>query len=238
MAVSTNISKNFPLAQVYPHPELDLRDRSDLSSENMRFRSVTISYLQSLSAERRRIIRLYSGHFPFVACELLGGGFRTMTLLRDPVDRTISLLRQFQRHESISAAGQQTSSPPLEEIYERADVYEPLVHNHQTKIFSMTAADDPKGYMQAIDTDEDRLALARRNLETVDVLGLTERHADFVDDLVAEFGWSLKRDVWANVAPDDGPAVDDSFRRKIESDNAIDVEFYDYARQLVAVRRD
>jgi hypothetical protein len=102
----------------------------------------------------------------------------------------------------------------------------------------MTVADDPKGYMQAIDVDEARLSLARRNLEAIDVVGLTERHAEFVDDLIAHFGWRLKRDVRANEAPDDSPAVSETFRRRIEADNAIDVEFYDYAKQLVAARRN
>ena len=222
--------------EVYPHPRLDV---GDFSSENVRFRAVTIRYLSSLPEERTGRIRWYAGHFPYVACELLGGGFRTMTLLRDPIDRTISLLRQLQRHEASSGAGNHSGAQDaLEEIYELPHVYEPLVHNHQTKIFSMTVADDPKGYMQAIDVDEARLALARRNLETVDVVGLTERHADFVDDLVRRFGWKLKREVRANAAPEDSPEVSKSFRRRIAADNSIDIEFYDYARQLVAARRD
>jgi hypothetical protein len=236
MALSTNLSQNFAVDEVYPHPELDL---NDFSSNNVRFRAVTISYLRSLPEERQRTIRLYAGHFPFVVCELLGGGFHTMTLLRDPVDRTVSLLRQLQRFDASNATGESASSvADLEEIYERADVYEPLVHNHQTKIFSMTVDDDPRGYMQSIDVDEARLGSARRNLESVDVLGLTERHADFVDDLVAKFGWRLKRDVRVNAAPDDSPEISDTFRRRIEADNAIDIEFYGYATQLVAARRN
>jgi hypothetical protein len=57
-----------------------------------------------LPEERRETIRLYAGHLPFVTCELLGDGFRMMTLLRDPIDRTVSLLRQVQRFEA-SATG-------------------------------------------------------------------------------------------------------------------------------------
>jgi hypothetical protein len=235
-ALSINVSKNFRVDEVYPHPDLDL---GDFSSGNVRLRAVRVGYLLSLPEERRRTIRLYAGHFPFVACELLGGGFRTMTLLRDPVDRTISLLRHLQRAEATSATIESSTSPiRLEEIYERADVYEPLVHNHQTKIFSMTVGDDPTGYMHTIHVDEARLSLARRNLEAVDAVGLTERHAEFVDDLAAQFGWHLKREVRANAAPDNSPEVSESFRRRIEADNAIDIEFYDYAKQLVAARRN
>ncbi len=234
-ALVTNVSKNFTVDEVYPHPVLDL---ADFSSDNVRFRAVTIDYLCSLSEERRKAIRLYATHFPFIACELLGGGFRTMTILRDPVDRTVSLLRQFQRHDASTPGNDHAGDIALEEIYEQPHVYEPLVHNHQTKIFSMTVADHPKGYMQTIDVDAARLADAKRNLETVDVVGLTERHADFVADVAERFGWRLKREVRANAAPGESPEVGESFRRKIASDNAIDIEFYEFARHLVAARRN
>jgi hypothetical protein len=235
-ALATNVSTNFAADEVYPHRALDL---SDHSSDNIPLRVLTIDYLRSLPADRRARIRLYATHFPFVACEMLGGGFHTMTMLREPVDRTTSLLRQFQRYETSADAGDgRTDAPRLEEIYERSHVFEPLVHNHQTKIFSMTVADDPKGYMQTIDVDEARLALAKRNLASVDVVGLTEQHADFVNEVAERFGWSLKREVRANSAPDDSPEVSGSFRRRIAADNAIDIEFYEYATQLVASRRN
>ena len=49
----------------------------------------------------------------------------------------------------------------LEEYYEQPDVFERLVHNHQTKIFSMTLDDDPTGYLQVIDVDAERLERAK-----------------------------------------------------------------------------
>src|SRR5262249_20445672 len=118
MGLTTNVARNFTVDEVYPHPVLDL---SDFSEDNIRFRSVTIDYLRSLPEQRRDTIRFYAMHVPFVACELLGGGFRTMTILRDPVGRTVSLLRQLQRYES-SMMGNEIA---LEEIYERPNVYEP-----------------------------------------------------------------------------------------------------------------
>ena len=83
-----------------------------------------------------------------------------MTILRDPVDRTISLLRQLQRYETaIGTEGRGAETPELEEIYEWPHVFEPLVHNHQAKMFSMTLEDEPTGYMQTIDVDDARLDL-------------------------------------------------------------------------------
>lgn len=234
-ALTTNVAKNFTVDEVYPHPVLDL---ADFGSDNVRFRITTIDYLRSLPEERRETIRLYAHHFPFVACELLGGGFHTMTILRDPVDRTVSLLRQFQRAETSMTCEDLSGEIALEEIYERPNVYEPFVHNHQTKIFSMTVADHPMGYLQTIDVDTARLAVAKRNLEAVDVVGLTERHADFVEALAERFGWRLKREARGNAAPGGPPEVARSFRRRIAADNAIDMQFYEFARQLVDARRN
>jgi len=234
-ALTTNVAKNFTVDEVYPHPVLEL---ADIGPEDNPFRVITIDYLRSLPEERRETIRLYAHHFPFVACELLGGGFRTMTILRDPVDRIVSLLRQIQRDESSMRGKDRSGEIALEEIYERPNVYEQLVHNHQTKLFSMTVADHPKGYLQTIEIDTARLALAKRNLEAVDVVGLTEHHADFVNALAERFGWRLKREARANAAPGGPPEIAKSFRQRIAAENAIDIQFYEFARHLVDARRN
>ena len=102
------------------------------------------------------------------------------------------------------------------------------MHNHQTKLFSITIADNPRGYMQNDRRQTRReLLLAQQNLASVDVVGLTEQHADFVEELASRFGWRLKRGVRANAAPDDSPEISESFRRRIAADNAIDIEFYE-----------
>ena len=231
-----HIAQNVLGDELYPHPELDIHDGG---ASAINFRHFTLKYLCQLPADRRARIRVYVGHFPFVACELLGGPFRTMTLLRDPVARTISQLRQFQRAAPWSDGTWQSpwEARPLEEVYDDPAVFEPLVHNHQTKIFSMTVADEPTGYMQVIDVDAGRLALATENLAKVDVVGLTERYDDFLHSVEAEWGWRLPPSRKANVTPsDDGPPVSESFRRRIEVDNAIDMELYERARSLVAKR--
>lgn len=235
MSLSSGVAKNFAVDEVYPHPELDL---GDFSEGSVRFRAITIDYLLGLPAERRDRIRYYAGHFPYVTCELLGGDFATLTILRDPVDRTVSLLRQFQRYAESKRNGDPQSTEPtsFEAIYEQPHVYEPLVLNHQTKIFSMTREDSPRGYMQTMAIDDERLALAKRNLEAVDVVGLTERHGEFIDHLAHRFGWQLKRDRRVNAAPSDSPALSRSLRRRIEADNAIDMEFYAFAKELVDAR--
>jgi hypothetical protein len=179
------------------------------------------------------------GHFPFVVCEVLGGGFDTVTLLRDPIDRTVSLLRQLQRGPLVGPPDEAHAlgALSLEQVYEQPEVFERLVHNHQTKIFSMTLDDEPQGYLQLIDVDASRLAVAKANLATIDVVGLTERYDDFLGTVAERFGWRVKRDARLNASPgDDGPPVSTWLRRRIAEDNAIDVELYEHARELVAAR--
>jgi hypothetical protein len=226
MALYLNVARNFAPEEVYPNRELDL-----LGDEPGTFRLAPfrIGNLNALSAERRQTIRLYVGHFPLVACDVLGGEFRVITILRDPITRTISLLRQLSRTSD-------GSRPSLDEIYDRPQVYESLLHNHQTKIFSMTLEDDPKGYMQPITVDAHRLELAKANLATVEVVGLTEHYDRFVDDLSSRFGWELKRSARGNEAPAGSERVTTALRRRITEDNAIDIEFYEYARELVDSR--
>jgi hypothetical protein len=209
----------------YDGSDLDLRQH------------LSIAYLLSLPAERRRRIRLYTGHWPYVAGELLGDDLFAFTMLRDPVERTISLLRQHRaslRANDVPGAADLT----LEAVYEDPMFFEPFVHNHQTRIFSMTREDEPRGYLHVIDVDDRRLELAKRNLARIDVVGLTEEYPSFVAELSRRSGLAIEVGRNSNVTrADQKDPVGESFRRRIAADNRFDVELYEHARELVARRR-
>jgi hypothetical protein len=232
--------ENLELDQMYPYGKLDIRYEGDQVDVR---HHLQISRLLSLPEERRRRVRVYSGHYPYVASELLGDDFVTITILRDPVDRTISLLRQFRRKDPWADPNLRYPAPmeglTLEDVYEHPVVYEPLVHNHQTKIFSMTADDPLETYMDALPIDEARLAIAKENLAKVDVIGFTESYNDMLDELVARTGWRVLRQLRKNVTPpEDVQPVSDSLRRHIAEDNPFDMELYDFALNLVEQRRN
>jgi len=237
-----NLRQNFGPGEVYP-ADVDKQEPGDLLPY------VSIAHLQGLAPERRRQIRMYTGHFPFVACEMLGIELRTLTLLRDPVERSVSVLKHFKRHfpryEPLA----------LEALYDDPFLFENFVHNHQTKLFSIAAEDHPETFVSTLThaanrerhlggrdpagrttivADDARLAIAKANLGKVDLVGVNERYPDFVAKLRARFGWwSQGVDTSARVNEADAAlTADASLRRRIADDNTYDAELYELAREL------
>ena len=156
----------------------------------------------------------------------------TLTVLREPVARTISILKQFKRREPRFA------DLPLEAVYEDRPIFRFFVENHQTKVFALAPEDNEVAINCGMDIDDARYARARANLERVDVVGLTESYADFVERVRDRFGWwprGVDLNQRENVSPEDWD-VDAAFRARIAADNRYDLQLYEDARSL-ALRR-
>ncbi len=214
-----HVYENFGSGEVYPVPNVDDMDRAWL-----------VEYVLSLPAERRTAFRAYTGHFPFVVTELLPDDLTTLTIIRDPVARTISYLKHCKRyhdhHRELS----------LEQIYQDEFHFECFIHNHQTKIFSMTTGDKLESYMDIVSVDDKRLEVAKANLEKVDVLGLNEHYPQFLEELQDRFGWSFGRTRNRRVSKEKWEASP-QLRQRIAADNAADMAFYAHAQQLYEQRR-
>jgi hypothetical protein len=214
------------------------------------FSLFSIQNLLNLPPERTSHIQAYMGHFPYTVTELLTGDFITLTLLRDPVERTISYLKHCKRFHK------EYRNLSLQEIYEDPVCYPRFIHDYQTRIFSMTPQDVPKRLtglaavwlmsphrpdllpaywdidtsFNRIEVDEKRLARAKENLAKVDVLGLTEQFDAFLKIMRKRFNWRITSQPKMLASPN--MDVSYALRRRIAEENPMDLAFYEYAQQL------
>jgi hypothetical protein len=204
------------------------------------FHYASLARRRDLTPERRAQVRAYAGHYPYFAVGLTPADV-TVTVLREPVARAVSLLRQVQRQDP---PGSQRS---LEEIYDTDPARWTSVQDFQVRQFALEPADlaaaseaieafYPGGGADALDRpttvyleiDGPRLAVAKERLAAVDVVGFQERSDELLDRLAAEYGWRFADRVRLRVAGDVEPAPPTLLRR-IEGDNAADVELYRWA---------
>jgi len=249
------LQRQFRPEELYPSEGFDWTSVTDIGAYSL------IPRLRDLPGRRISAIRVYAGHYPFFVHELLGDDLVTLTLLRDPVDRTVSLLKHLKRVDS--RIHPEHGDRPIEAIYDDELFFKVFIENAQAKVFALTPHDDLRHafplaetleYFRALERGDDvdrpdvtstvgidrqRLDLAQANLARVDVLGLTEDYDGFVDELRARFAW------WPNARPaaranvnEDRSNAPASLRHRIAADNAYDIAFYEYARQLVADRSE
>ena len=130
--------RNFAPDEVYPDVALDRRTPTDAEPY------ASLTALEQLSPERRAAIRVYTGHFPLVAREQMGSDVVSLTLLRDPVDRAVSVLKHFKRlwpryHEL-----------ELDAVYDDELVFRHFVEHYQTRMFALTEADHTRSFASAV----------------------------------------------------------------------------------------
>jgi hypothetical protein len=189
---------------------------------------ISVEHLLARWRARGHEIRFVSGHFPLCTAELLGGGFKTLTVLREPVERTLSYLRH---HRKVTPADRET---PLEAIYDDSFRFHGLVHNHMVKMFSLTPEEMTAGVLTRTDFTRERLERAKERLATIDVVGLQENFDQFCRELTRRFGWSV--DGLPRVNYTEPCEVSDTFRARIVEDNAMDVELYRFAERICKER--
>jgi hypothetical protein len=100
----------------------------------------SLSALMDLPVAVRTRLSLVAGHHPYALRSVLDGWSETepwsvITLLRDPVARTLSHLGQLQRGQP---EGDRMS---LEAIYDEPWYLDRFLRDHQTRVFSMTMAE-------------------------------------------------------------------------------------------------
>jgi hypothetical protein len=122
----------------------------------------------------------------------------------------------------------------MEQVYDDELRFHGLIHNHMTKMLSLTAEEMADGVLTRVEFSPERLEWAKERLAGVDVVGLQEEFDAFCAELSQRFGWSLDD----RLSPRQHPPLElePGFRDRILEDNADDLELYDFGRRLVAER--
>ena len=171
-----HIRSNFKRFQVYPFKQVDL----NVQDANYSTRVPDVA----ADKGRRRRIQVFTGHFPFVAVELLGMELTTITILRDPVERTLSYLRHCKRyHEPAPRAGARGDL--------RGPVLLPLLHQEPPgEAVRAHARGPPASRTWTCSTSTPRGSSSRRRTSSASTS--SGCRSDF-DELLAEleqrFGW-------------------------------------------------
>ncbi len=209
----------FPPEDVYPGKE----------DTGKRGGTIDVDHLMGRWAEVGDRTRLVAGHFPLCTTELMGGGFRVFTVLREPVERTLSFLRHQKKLDPWAA------ERTLEEIYSDPFRLHGFVHNHMVKMLAISREEMTHGALTLTFFEEEHLERAQQALEhRVEVFGFQHDMAEFHRRLEAAFGWSLPEPEVTNTTKP--LEVDDAFRQRIAEDNALDVRLYRFAQELEARR--
>jgi len=209
--------------QIYPNAS----DGSD-----PRISVISVSHLQERWAARGEQIRLLTGHFPVRTVELLGVPFVTMTILRQPVERTLSFLR----HQAERRQRGATEDTPLVEIYEDRFRFAHMIQNHMVRALSLSPEEmlEHDGVLTPVPYTRERLERAKEALASLDLFGLQDRLETFCDELAGCYGLDVGRPLRSNTTEPAG--VSDGLADRIAEDNALDMELYDYACSLYLER--
>lgn len=159
---------------------------------------------------------LIHGHFLFseAAWQHFGNRYRYVTILRDPVERTISNYRMDLRTGTFSG--------DFDAFLDSAEGRRKALH--KLRYFSGIATVEPGREAEA-------MVLARRNMERFSLIGFLDDLRGFADDFAALFGvrpWIAHY----NRAEARPFTISDDQRARLTSLCAADIELYEHARRI------
>lgn len=209
------LRNHFLEAEIYP-----------TNDERSIYTSFSVDLLVERFEERREKIQVVTGHFPLAAADRLGEDFTVFTVLRDPVERTLSFLRQQQAQDPSYHDAE------LDDVYDEPYRRGWLLTNHMVRMLGQNLEELLESEMAP---DDENLERSKRILaERVDCFGFQEEFEDFCAELTRRYGWDLGEPVRANTT--EASTASDALRARIREDNAADVALYEFARDLAATR--
>ncbi len=151
-----------------------------------------------------------------------------MTVVRHPVERTLSFLR----HQAERRQRGATEDTPLVEIYEDPFRFEKMIENHMVRTLSLTPDEMlvGDGVLSTVPYTSERLDQAKESLASLELFGIQEHFEEFCGELAARYRLDLGEPLRTNTTePGDVPP---GLADRIAEDNALDMELYEFACRL------
>jgi hypothetical protein len=222
-ALRDRLRATFPDEAIYPNAS---------DGPDARVAVISVQRLRERWAVRGDDIRLLTGHFPVRVTELLGADLVTLTVLRHPVERTLSFLR----HQAARRQRGATEATPLVEIYEDPFRFQAMIQNHMVRTLSLSPEEMQRGdgVLTTVPYTQDRLDMAKEALASLDAFGLQEHFDEFCDELGRRYGLTVGPPLRTNTT--EPVEVPTGLEDRIAQDNALDMDLYHFARRLYEER--
>jgi hypothetical protein len=178
---------------------LDRLSKTDLCPSRL------IDHLEGASAESLRPYRVFSGHFTGGLSDFLGLPLKTVTLLRDPVQRSISQYAHIRR-DPLAEHHQLAQGLSLKEFCLHPAT-QPLIQDYQARCLAGEAQDIPfrrviRANMPGSDFEREQLLRrARARLADCAAVGVTEHLTATLEVFCAALGLE-----WSGTAPYENPS--------------------------------
>ncbi|MGM0543977.1 MAG: hypothetical protein ACQERP_08900 [Pseudomonadota bacterium] len=183
-------------------------------------------------------LRLYDcvyGHNPMVWAA--PSTFSKVTVLREPIERVLSQIRDWKRLEEHDLGNPNESNNKFLRFCKQASISEildnhrnsPLGLYHLSNLEAKLLATSYIGLRNPLPQDEDSLLeLALEALESYDVIGLTESMPFFYKHLCQHMGWCPPRDIEHRNKTDGGDTkIDSNAIDTLKKMNRVDLALYE-----------
>jgi hypothetical protein len=180
--------------------------------------------LRTLSPGQSSRLRLVQGHCSYGVHEVLPRPAAYVTLLRDPIERVLSLYSHRVRLDGLKMG--------LDDYVRGGRDF--AVDNAQVRMLAGVVDGDPR----LVSVTEEMLERARRHLQEMQVVGVTDRFDEFVVLLGRRFGWRRLTAPFLNRDPGRlrASGVEPSVVEEVRARNWADSALYDDALALIAER--
>ena len=166
--------------------------------------------------------RFLFGHFIAASRDLLTRKYRMATLMRDPVDRSISIIRLH-----AHATGQRVSK-----LIENGTFLSSHVADFQTRVFGSKINGDLVRPQESPPATDETLRQALLQIARFDFVGMTEMYQESVDLFDKRFGTSLGGNIERINAAPAGDVGKDDLVPIVEPLVQRDMELYTYAKSI------